>query len=273
MPASSELVYLDEQGLAAAVTALGVNPRQGQAGDRKTILVAHDPVSRLSLLRVPLETGESTRAEELGSTLNLEEGAVLLTSLEGGEEASRLVSRESTYKGKPLPLELMRVHHPPEIDVRMGAPLYDAAGRLLGISYRRAQEFGNGTFVFPAEAIERVWRGSRKNEIVERSWFGVELLATDPMPVVQGVLQNSPAAAAGLQKGDILLKIGERRVANYAAAVNAFYYLLEGKPTDVLLLRGTERLSLTVVPELVPAATVSPALPAQTEPTTSSTAN
>ncbi|GHC65946.1 hypothetical protein GCM10007100_37160 [Roseibacillus persicicus] len=249
----SELIFLDENGLAVVVTEATVNFRSGRYDGKPVTLIAHDPVSRLTLIRVPLAPGSQTKPVELGSSLGLPNGSALYLGIEGDTSLSRLVSRESQYKDNPLPLELIRLHHQPEQKPFLGHPIFDSAGRLVAINYRKAPEFGNGSFAFPVEALQRVQGATVVDGVVQRSWFGVELLASDPFAVVQGVRQASPAAKAGLMKGDILLQIGPRQVKRYSDAIDAFFYLREDEPANVRFLRGTEELELVVVPELVPA--------------------
>lgn len=256
----SETIFLDENGLAVVVTESAVDFRSGKYRTEPVKLVAHDPVSRLTLVRVPMEEGVKTKAVELGSSLMLKTGGLLYLGVEGDTSLSRFVSRESEYKEKPLPLELFRVHHQTDQKLSLGHPFFDSAGRLVAINYSKAAEFGNGSFAYPVEVVERIQGATVVDGVVQRSWFGVELLASDPFAVVQGVRQASPAAKAGIVKGDILIRIGERPIRSYSDAINAFFYLREGEDEVVKFLRGTEVLEVTVTPELVPAAPPAPAV-------------
>jgi S1-C subfamily serine protease len=123
----------------------------------------------------------------------------------------------------------------------------------VGINYRPAEDFGNGSFVFPVEAVRYLRTATVNAGVVQRSWFGVELLPSDPIAVVQGIRQGSPAGKANMVKGDILLQIGPRAIHGYSDAINAFYYLKEGETETVRLMRGAEMLEVEVIPELVPA--------------------
>ena len=76
--------------------------------------------------------------------------------------------------------------------------------------------------------------------------------------MVQAVRQSSPAAKAGIVKGDILIQIGPRSIQRYSDAIDAFFYLREGEDVPVKFLRNTEVMEATVTPELVPAAPPAP---------------
>lgn len=264
--ARSELTFIDEAGLAVAVTESTVDFRSGKFNGEPVKLVAHDPVSRLSLIRVPLEKGKETKPVDLGSSLDLSQGSPLYLGVEGDTSLSRFVSRESEYKEKPLPLELFRIHHQSDQRPALGHPLFDSAGRLVAINYRRADEFGNGSFAYPVEVVQRIQGATVVDGVVQRSWFGVELLPSDPFAVVQAVRQASPAAKAGIEKGDILIRIGARSVQDYSDAINAFFYLREGEEAVVKFLRGTEEMEAKVTPELVPAAPPAPPVEASPPP-------
>ncbi|MEM9079310.1 MAG: S1C family serine protease [Verrucomicrobiota bacterium] len=244
----SFVIPIENTNLGAAVVPVPGKPSPALVGGEEVVVRLFDPVSRLLLL----ELAEGQEGIELGQSQNLQLGDSLFLRLEGDVQPSRFVSRESRYGEKPLPLELLRVHHPEGVDVPTGSPLYDSAGRLVAMTYLEANELGNGSLAFPVEAIRRVLEGTERKGTMVRSWFGVELRATDPAPVVQGIREKSPAAKAGLVTGDILLQIGTRKIRSYEEAVNSFYYLLEGKETSVRVLRATEVLDLTVLPELVP---------------------
>lgn len=254
----SEVIFLDENGLAVVVTEASVDFRSGRYNNEPVKLVAHDPVSRLTLIRVPRQNSKPFQPADLGNSLGLTQGSALYLGIEGDTPPSRFVSRESKYKEKALPLELFRVHHEAEQKPGPGHPLFDSAGRLVAINYRRAAEFGNGNFAFPVEVLQRIQKATVVDGIVQRSWFGVELLPSDPFAVVQAVRQASPAAKAGIVKGDILVQIGPRPVRQYSDAINAFFYLVEGQESEVKFLRGAELMTAVVTPELVPEAPPAP---------------
>ena len=263
MQAKSEIIFLDRNGLGVVVTEATVDFRSGRYLGEAVKLVSHDPVSLLTVIRIPIPEGEQTEPVELGSSLALKPGDPLYLGVEGDTSLSRLVGRESKYKEQSLPLELFRIHHQKDQKPGLGHPIFDSAGRLMAINYREVTEFGNGSFAYPVEVVKRIQNATVVDGVVQRSWFGVELLASDPFAVVQGVRDASPADKAAIVKGDILLQIDDRPIRGYSDAINAFFYLREGEDEVVKFLRGTEVLDVTVTPELVPA--VTPTAPAVEE--------
>ena len=61
-----------------------------------------------------------------------------------------------------------------------------------------------------------------------------------------GVRENGPAAAAGIQGGDVILRIGEHDVTDLYAMTGALAAYEPGDVVDVVVRRGEELLTLTV---------------------------
>jgi serine protease Do len=140
-----------------------------------------------------------------------------------------------------------------------GGPLVDAEGRLLGLNTLRLE--GGLILALPADAalharVERLARG----EATARPRLGLavappraarRLRSAVGLPerdglLVRGVRESSPAAAAGLQRGDLLVAAGGRPL----TAVDDLFDALEGvEPGGSLALgvvRGTEEREVGV---------------------------
>ena len=63
---------------------------------------------------------------------------------------------------------------------------------------------------------------------------------------IDGVNENKPAALAGIQKGDIITKIGEWPIGDIYAYMDVLSKLKKGDKTEVVLLRGDEQLSFEI---------------------------
>ena len=243
------------ENLYATVTVVGADPRtavRGRVeGGGKLPLVAHDSVSRLTLLARPAG-GDEISFPELGRGRGLKRGALLYLDPDDKDRPSRVVSWENSYEENVLPLTLMRVHHPSKESPRPGTPLYDADGKLVALCHQETDEYGNGTYALPAEVIAKVRQDLRAHGKAVRCWIGIVMEIKYAVPAIVTVRPESPAAVAGVKKGDILLSVGGHEVRSYADTLNAFYYLMEGEETEVTVLRGTQKLSLKVIPEISP---------------------
>ena len=138
-----------------------------------------------------------------------------------------------------------------------GGALLDAAGRLVGINTNR---IGEGFYLaLPADAalrsrVEALGRG----ESPKRTRLGVAVAPSDVaremrrsvgLPeregvLVRGVEDGSPAAAAGIQAGDLIVEAGGRPVKDaddLHAALAAVDF-----PYEVKLVRGTDERTVQV---------------------------
>jgi len=68
-------------------------------------------------------------------------------------------------------------------------------------------------------------------------------------PEIGGVREDSPAARAGFQKGDIIVSVGPRETGDWNE-IKAFIQKNNGAPVDITVKRGSEYLTLTVAPEI-----------------------
>ncbi|NNC90507.1 MAG: serine protease [Akkermansiaceae bacterium] len=248
------------EGIAAAVAVVGANPSKARFGvseDGSPLkLLIHDPVSRLTLLQMPVgEAGEAGPGVPRGSSKRLKAGSPVYLDPDKKDEPSRVVTWENRYRDNVLPLALMRVHHPGDSPPPAGSPLFAEDGRLVAVCHQEAKEFGNGTYALPVEVIDRVAVDLRERGKVVRCWIGIVMEVKHAVPAIMTVRPGSPAAAAGVEENDILLRIGSRQVDSYADAVNAFYYLVSGDPIEVEVMRKTDRLTLSVTPEVNPSLT------------------
>jgi Do/DeqQ family serine protease len=142
-----------------------------------------------------------------------------------------------------------------------GGALVDANGHLVGINTaifsRSGGSLGIG-FAIPAATARSVMESLIKDGKVVRGWIGVEprefnaeMAETLRLPVqrgvlIAGVLRDGPAAAGGVQPGDVVVKIGEQPVASTADLLGAVAALPPGSSATVGVQRGDKALELTV---------------------------
>ncbi len=154
-----------------------------------------------------------------------------------------------------------------------GGALVDANGNLVGINTaiysRSGGSLGIG-FAIPVSTARQVMEGLIKDGQVTRGWIGVEprdltpeIAQTLNLPIRQGVLitgvlQSGPASAGGLRPGDVVVKVGDRPVANTGQLLNAVAGLKPREAAVIGVQRGDKALELSVTVAQRPAATRSP---------------
>ncbi|MFM2186252.1 MAG: hypothetical protein RIR43_824, partial [Pseudomonadota bacterium] len=62
--------------------------------------------------------------------------------------------------------------------------------------------------------------------------------------LITGVLRNGPASKAGVQPGDVVVKVGSQVVANTAQLLNAVSVLAPESRVTLTLQRGSKQLEL-----------------------------
>jgi S1-C subfamily serine protease len=147
-----------------------------------------------------------------------------------------------------------------------GGPLATAGGSVVGLATAVIQGAQGLCFAIPSNTVARIAAGLIKDGRIVRSQIG---LRGQDVPVltrvsryhelsnqrgvfVVAVVADSPAARAGVREGDIVVSLAGEPV----NGVDDIHRLLTsarvGVPTPLVLLRGAERVSSTVVPEGVP---------------------
>ena len=148
-----------------------------------------------------------------------------------------------------------------------GGALVDVNGALMGINtaiYSRSGGSMGIGFAIPVSTAKQVLEGIVKDGQVTRGWIGVEpqeinaeLLETFGIKpevlqtggvIITGVLQNGPAAQAGLQPGDVITAVNGKGVANVSQLLTAVAGLKPGIPAPLTVLRKGGSTELAVTP-------------------------
>ena len=145
-----------------------------------------------------------------------------------------------------------------------GGALVDVNGSLLGINTaiysRSGGNMGIG-FAIPVSTARQVLEGIVRDGQVVRGWIGVEPNELSPElaqtfglkddvqgVIVTGVLQNGPAARAGLKPGDVLTKVAGTPVQHVGELLTQIAALTPGAPAKVEVMRRQQTLTLDITP-------------------------
>jgi Do/DeqQ family serine protease len=142
-----------------------------------------------------------------------------------------------------------------------GGALVDAGGALVGINTaifsRSGGSMGIG-FAVPVDTARRVMEQLIAGGEVRRGWIGVEPRELTPElaeslalesrsgVLIAGVLQDGPAAKAGLKPGDVVVQVAGRPVRVSSDLFAAVASLEPGKTAPVVVQRGSKKLTLAV---------------------------
>ena len=150
-----------------------------------------------------------------------------------------------------------------------GGALVDVNGNLMGINtaiYSRSGGSMGIGFAIPVSVARQVLDGIVKDGQVTRGWIGAEPNELSPElaetfgvkssegVIITGVLQDGPAAQAGLRPGDIIVKVGDKPINNVSELLTSVAALKPGVESKFLLRRGDQEVDISIIPGVRPAA-------------------
>ncbi|MEH6822766.1 MAG: trypsin-like peptidase domain-containing protein [Motiliproteus sp.] len=142
-----------------------------------------------------------------------------------------------------------------------GGALINAQGYMIGINTAIFSRSGGSQgigFAIPSDLVTSVLQGIIEQGRIVRGWLGIEIQVMTPALaesfgindekglIIAGIFRDSPAHQAGLQPGDILLKIDARLIQSGHGAMNQIAAAKPGTVITMGLLRDNEPLSLDV---------------------------
>ncbi len=134
-----------------------------------------------------------------------------------------------------------------------GGPLVNLKGDIIGIN---EISFGLGGAI-PGNLAKSVAQELMQHGKIQRSWLGLDTQPTFKRSkdtrgvIISGVMEDSPAAAAGLQSGDVLLKLnGQATDVRYDEQVPGYMRIVTGlpigKPVEAVVLRGGKEMKFQI---------------------------
>jgi serine protease DegQ len=157
-----------------------------------------------------------------------------------------------------------------------GGALVDVNGNLLGINtaiYSRSGGSMGIGFAIPVSTAKQVMEGIVKDGVVTRGWIGVEPQELTPElaetfkikmaemngVIITGVLQNGPAAQAGIKPGDVITAVAGKRINSVSELLSNVAALKPGTPAKMTVQRADKALDLDVSPGTRPRPKMQPA--------------
>ena len=148
-----------------------------------------------------------------------------------------------------------------------GGALVDVNGHLMGINtaiYSRSGGSMGIGFAIPVSTARMVLEGIVRDGQVSRGWIGVEPNDLSPElaetfgvkassgVLITGVLQNGPAAQAGVRPGDVITAVAGKNVASVSELLSNVAALKPGVATRFSVMRRDEKLDIELTPGLRP---------------------
>ncbi len=148
-----------------------------------------------------------------------------------------------------------------------GGPLVDLDGKVIGINTAIASNSGayEGIgFAIPVNLVKWVPAQLIKNGTVQRAYLGVKIgeingeladllgVAPNSGVIVSEVLDNSPAIAAGLQEGDIIVSFAGKKIVNPQQLQEAVERSPMASKQQLELIRDGKKANLLVEVQALP---------------------
>jgi 2-alkenal reductase len=231
-------------------------------------LVGSDPLSDLAVVRME---GPVPSTVAFGDSNTLQQGQpVLAIGSPLGEFTGTVTSGVVSALNRDFPFSdpaqggvgeyTDLIQHDAAINPgNSGGPLFDLAGRVIGVNTLGIPQSGftpvQGLFfAIPANHVAQIVSELIESGRVSYPYLGIEfqrifpdLAAQNDLPVdygayVLGVVPGGPADQAGIQEGDIILAIGDERIQGQTTFTEALFANAPGDTVVVTVLRdGQER--------------------------------
>ena len=143
-----------------------------------------------------------------------------------------------------------------------GGPLFNRAGEVVGIDvqiYEDAERYRSLTFAIPINLTNKVRAQLQTRRNVSGDSLGMEVQDVGPglavalgLPRPAGALVNSvepgtPAAASGLQPGDVIVQIGDKTIDRSAELVEHAADLQPGMKMTLKVIRNRRPMTMSVM--------------------------
>lgn len=141
-----------------------------------------------------------------------------------------------------------------------GGPLFNAEGRVVGVNsqiYTRSGGFMGLSFAIPSNLVESIVTQLKDTGTVERGWLGIAMDSNyndDPdlaqsfgldRPIgalVVEVYPDTPAAAAGLRPGDLILEFDGAQIQRFSDLAPMVGATPPGSEVELTVMRDGERM-------------------------------
>ncbi len=191
---------------------------------------------------------------EMGKSADLKKGTWVITT---GHPGGYYPGRSPVVRvGKILELELKIPMAYIRTDCTLvggdsGGPLFDMYGRVIGIHSRIGGQITSNMHV-PVDTYRETWDRLVSSEVfngneVGKPYFGFQLDQLDKDCIITKIVEDSPAAKAGLKIDDVIKKFDGKDVADVDALRELFEKKKPNEEAMFEIQRGDKTLKLKVI--------------------------
>src|SRR5213082_639445 len=139
-----------------------------------------------------------------------------------------------------------------------GAPLLNMRGEVVGIIVS-SLENNSACYAVPIEAAEKIRGDFVRFGEARHGWIGVNNVSPASHEVdgsramVTQVADDTPAALSGIKEGDVLLRVGKKKITDPEDIFDASFYITAGDIVPITVMRGDQKLTFDVQAAMHPA--------------------
>ena len=201
----------------------------GSDSDYDIAILKVDP-GETQLKPVTIGTSGSLKVGEDVSTIGNPLGQLTFSLAHG---VVSCLNREINLEGTPFTMIQIDTNINPG---NSGGPLFNSYGEVVGIITAKTSTAGNGTaaeglgFAIPIDDVLSMLKDIMENgQVTSRAWMGIAGQSVSYYPqsgmrsgvYVAEVTENGPAAAAGLQEGDVITMLGTTAISTWSDLTSA----------------------------------------------------
>ncbi|MBT4427805.1 MAG: Do family serine endopeptidase [Rhodospirillaceae bacterium] len=143
-----------------------------------------------------------------------------------------------------------------------GGPLFNAKGEVIGVNTAIFSPSGGNVgigFAIPAATAAEIVADLRDDGKVERAWLGVGIqaigedmadslgLGDEDGAIVSQVMADSPAAAAGIEQGDVILSVNDVDVKQLRDLTRTIAGLKAGETAVLSIMRDGRHITIEAI--------------------------
>jgi serine protease Do len=238
----------------------------------KAQVVARDPINDVAFIRIP---AKGLRPVELGDSTGLKVGqAVVAIGNALGQFQNTATQGIISGLGRPIvagggndspeSLENLVQTDAAINPGNSGGPLVNLEGQVIGMNTAVAGNGQNIGFAIPVNELKPLVDSVKSQNKIIRPYLGVQYvpitkdlatqnsLPTDQGAYLQAVAAGSPAAKAGLQKGDIITKVGSDTVSDSNSLTALIGRHKVGDSVELTISRDNKSQTIKVTFEAAP---------------------
>lgn len=213
-----------------------------------------DPQTNIALLKAMALPEQFTFLPVQSTPENPSRGTMVMTissplEFDPSPALGMVTGVESQFDKWTFPVGYIRINIPPHPG-EQGAPVIDLNGRLVGMVVGSLPEILSA-YVIPSRAISRVRDDLLFDGQVVFGWLGFELLeradrARGRHVVIEKVIEETPAAAVGIQPGDKLVRMGDWAIRRADDVRTANFYHRVGDYVNLRISRDGEMMDFVL---------------------------